>query len=169
MTDVDGVQVWGCGINCLSKHVCSGHLDDKSCWDCQSQCWCWDALTCGELDLENFGTGPCLMQSKSAQIHAQKMKKVYCCCIPSCTKWMHCHTQNKHWQSLLHNGAQGKCMRCVRRVSTAHSWFSFLSVVDASDADNEALSSKTEELKHSVNLSNGQWSSEASTIETSDE
>jgi len=36
-------------------------------------------------------------------------------------------------------------MRCVRRVSTAHSWFVFLSVVDSSDADDEGSSSEAEE------------------------
>jgi hypothetical protein len=49
---------------------------------------------------------------------------------------MHRRTQNKHWKDLLHNEAQGKCMRCVRRVSRAHS----CSVADSSDADDEGSS-----------------------------
>jgi len=53
--------------------------------------------------------------------------KVRCHHRPSCTKWMTRHTRNTHWRTMLVllNEAQGKCMRCVSRVSTAHSWFFF--------------------------------------------
>ena len=37
---------------------------------------------------------------------------------------------------------KASAMRCVRRVSIAHSWVFFLSDVDPSDADNEASSSE---------------------------
>ena len=45
--------------------------------------------------------------------------KVHCHHVPSCTKWVHRHTRNRHWQKRLHvpNQAHGKCMRCVRGFS----------------------------------------------------
>lgn len=67
--------------------------------------------------------------------------EVHCRHTPSCTKWVHRRTRNRHWQDLLRKEAQGKCMRCVRRAPTAHSW-SFFSVVHANDADNESSGSE---------------------------
>ena len=58
-------------------------------------------------------------------------------------------------------------MRCVRRVSTTHLWFFFLSVVDASDADDEGSSNEAKEP--AVNLSDEHSSTEESVVELSDE
>ena len=58
-------------------------------------------------------------------------------------------------------------MICMRRASTAHPWSFFLSVVDASDADDEDSSSDTEEP--AVKLSDESFGSEDSAVELSDE
>ena len=93
--------------------------------------------------------------------------EVHCRHIPSCTKWMHRHTRNKHWQTMLHNEAhtQGECMRCVR-ISTAHPWFFFMSAVDAGDADDEGSSSEAEEP--AVNPSSEGFSSEYPAVDLYD-
>ena len=38
---------------------------------------------------------------------------VRCRHIPTCTRWMHPRTRNRHWQDMLHDEAhaQGKCTR----------------------------------------------------------
>jgi hypothetical protein len=118
---MEGVQVWGCGV---ARNI---------------------LVTCGDLDLSIFliGLGKFLKQTMPSHQRERpdtssenEKGKVHCHHIPSCAKWMHHCTRNKHWKDLLHNEAQGKCMRCVRRVSRAHS----CSVADSSDADDEGSS-----------------------------
>jgi len=83
--------------------------------------------------------------------------EVHCYHVPSCTKWVHRRTCNRHWQKRLHEG--------VLDLQLTHGAFS-LSDTDASDADDEGTSSSSE---GAVIAEGSHSSSEDAAAELSDE